>query len=97
MLKILTMTLFYRYSVNIHHLQKMLVTNLVLATKCYSVMNKSPKIIGYTFATRYDAEYVVIGVIIPFVARSECFYEETHKIQKLSRCGRDMVECMRNQ
>ena len=97
MLKILTMNLFYRYSVNIHHLQKMLVANLVLATKCYSVMNKSPKIIGYTFATRYDAEYVVIGAIIPFVARSGCFYEETHKIQKLFRCGRDMVECMRNQ
>ena len=59
----------------------MLVTNLVLATECYSVMNKSPKIIGYTIATRYDAEYVVIGEIIP----------------KLSRCGRDMVECMGNQ
>ena len=73
MLKILTMNLFYKYSVNIHHLQKMLVTNLVLATKWYSVMNKSPKIIGYTFATRYDAEYVVIGAIIPFVARSGCF------------------------
>ena len=73
MLKILTMNLFYEYSVNIHHLQKMLVTNLVLATKRYSVMNKSPKIIGYTFATRYDAEYVVIGAIIPFVARSGCF------------------------
>ena len=97
MLKILTMNLFYKYSVNIHHLQKMLVTNVVLATKCYSVMKKSPKIIGYTFATRYDAEYVVIGAIIPFVAPSGCFYEETLKIQKLSRCGRDMVECMRNQ
>ena len=93
MLKIQTMNLFYKYSVNIHHLQKMLVTDLVLATKCYSVM----KIIGYTFATRYDAEYVVIGAIIPFVARSGCLYEETHKIQKLSRCGSDMVECMRNQ
>ena len=90
------MNLFYKYSVNIHHNQKMLVTDLVLATKCYSVMNKSPKIIGYTFATRYDAEYVVIGAIIPFVARSRCFYEETHNIQKLSRCGRDIVECMRN-
>ena len=97
MLKILTMNLFYKYSVNIHHLQKMLVTNLVLATKCYSVMNKSPKMIGYTIPTRYDAEYVVIGATIPFVARSGCFYKETHKIQKLSRCGRDMVECMRNQ
>ena len=53
MLKILTMNLFYKYSMNIHHLQKTLVTNLVLATKCYGVMNKSPKIIGYTFATRY--------------------------------------------
>ena len=60
-------------------------------------MNKSPKIIGYTIATRYGAEYVVIGAIIPFVARSGCFYEDKHKIQKLSRCGRDMVECMRNQ
>ena len=30
-------------------------------------MNKSPKIIGYTIATRYDAEYVVIGAIMPFV------------------------------
>ena len=37
MLKILTMNLFYKYSMNIHHLQKMLVTNLVLATKCYRV------------------------------------------------------------
>ena len=35
MLKILTMNLFYKYSMNIYHLQKMLVTNLVLATKCY--------------------------------------------------------------
>ena len=78
MLKILTMNLSYKYIMNIHHLQKMLVTNLVLATKCYSVMNKSPKIIGYTFATRYDAEYVVIGAIIPFVARSRCFYEDYH-------------------
>ena len=76
MLKILTMNLFYKYSMNIHHLQKMLVTNLDLATECYSVMNKSPKIIGYTIATRYDAEYVVIGEIIPFVARSGCFYED---------------------
>ena len=49
------MNLFYKYSMNIHHLQKMLVTNLVLGTKCYN------------------------------------------KIQKLSRCGRDMVECMRSQ
>ena len=57
MLKILTMNLFYKYSMNIHHLQKMLVANLVLAT-------------------RYDGEYVVIGAIIPFVARSGCFYEE---------------------
>ena len=72
----------------------MLVTNLVLATKCYSVMNKSPKIIWYIFTTRYDAEYVVIGAII---ARSGCLYEDYHKIQKISRCGRDMVECMRNQ
>ena len=81
MLQILTMNLFYKYSMNIHHLQKMLVTNLVLATKCYrntidTVMNKSPKIIGYTIATRYDAEYVVIGAIVPFVARSGCFYED---------------------
>ena len=76
MLKILKMNLFYKYSMNIHHLQKMLVTNLVLVTKCYSVMNKSPKINRYTFATRYDAEYVVIGAIIPFVARSGCFYED---------------------
>ena len=37
MLKILTMNLFYNYSMNMHHLQKMLVTNLVLATKCYGV------------------------------------------------------------
>ena len=37
MLKILTMNLFYKYSMNIQHLQKMLVTNLVLATKCYRV------------------------------------------------------------
>ena len=37
MLKILTMNLFYKYSMNIKHLQKMLVTNLVLATKCYRV------------------------------------------------------------
>ena len=36
-------------------------------------MNKSPKIVGYTTATRYDAENVVIGAIIPFVARSGCF------------------------
>ena len=70
------MNLFFKYSMNIHHLQKMLVINLVLATKCYSVMNNSPKIIGYTIATRYDAEYVVIEAIIPFVARSGCFYEE---------------------
>ena len=34
-----------------------------------TVMNKSPNIIGYTIATRYDAKYVVIGAIIPFVAR----------------------------
>ena len=60
MLKILTMNLFYKDSVNIHHHQKMLVTDLVLATKSYSVMNKSPKIIGYTFATRYDAEYDIV-------------------------------------
>ena len=60
-------------------------------------MNKSPKIIGYTIATRYDAEYVVIGAIISFVARPGCFYEESHKIQKLSGYGRDMVECMRNE
>ena len=73
MLKILTMNLFYKYSMNIHHLQKMLVTNLVLATKCYRL---SPKIIGYTIATRYDAEYVVIGTILPFVTRSGCFYED---------------------
>ena len=79
MLKILTINLFYKYSMNIHHLQKMLVTNLVLATKCYralSVMNKTPMIIGCTIATRYDAAYVVIGAIIPFVARSGCFYED---------------------
>ena len=76
MLKILTINLFYKYTWSIHHLQKMLVTNLVLATKCYSVMKKSPKITGYTIATRYDAEYVVIGTIIPFVARSGCFYED---------------------
>ena len=69
MLKILTMYLFYKYSMNIHHFQNMLVTNIVLTTKCYKKMNKSPKIIGYTIATRYDAEYVVIGAIIPFVAR----------------------------
>ena len=37
MLQILTMNLFYKYSMNIHHLQKMLVTNLVMATKCYKV------------------------------------------------------------
>ena len=37
MLKILTKNLFYKYSMNIHYLQKMLVTNLVLATKCYKV------------------------------------------------------------
>ena len=60
-------------------------------------MNKTPKIIGYTIAARYDAAYVVIGAIIPFVARSGCFYEDKHKIQTLSRCGHDMVECMRNQ
>ena len=60
-------------------------------------MNKSPKNIGYTIATRYDVEYVVIMAILPFVARSGCFYEDEHKIQKLSICGRDMVECMRNQ
>ena len=60
-------------------------------------MNKSPQIIGYTIATRYDAEYVVIGAIIPFVARSVCFYEDYHKKQKLSGYGRDMVECMRNE
>ena len=30
MLKILTMNLFYKYSMNIHHLQKILVTNLIL-------------------------------------------------------------------
>ena len=60
-------------------------------------MNKSPKIIGYIIATRYDAEYVVIGAIIPFVARSGFFYEDYNKIQKLSRFGGDMVECMRNQ
>ena len=60
-------------------------------------MNKSPKIDGYTIATRYDAEYVVIGAIIPFVARSGCFYEDKHEIQKLFRCGRDIVEGMRNQ
>ena len=76
MLKILTMNLFYKYSMNIHHLQNMLIANLVLATKCYSVMNKLPKIIGCTFATRYDADCVVIGAIIPFVARSGCFYED---------------------
>ena len=29
----------------------------------YCVINKSPEIIGYTVATKYDAEYVVIGVI----------------------------------
>ena len=39
-------------------------------------MNKSPKIIGYTIATIYDAEYVVIEAIVPFVARSGCFYED---------------------
>ena len=37
MLKILTMNLFYKYSMNMHHLQKMWVANLVLATKCYRV------------------------------------------------------------
>ena len=52
-------------------------------------MNKSSKIIGYTIASRYNAEYVVIGAIIPFVAR---FYEDKNKLQKLSRCGRDMVD-----
>ena len=30
MLKIPTITLFYKYSMSIHHLQKMLVANLVL-------------------------------------------------------------------
>ena len=48
----------------------MLVTILVLATKCYSVLKKSPKIIGYTIATIYDAEYVVIGAIYVDTARS---------------------------
>ena len=42
-------------------------------------MNKSPKIIGYTIATRYDAKYVVIRAIILFVARSGCFYEDNHQ------------------
>ena len=60
-------------------------------------MSKSPKIIGYTIATRCVGEYVVIGAIIAFVARSGCFHEDYHKIQKLSGCGRDMVECMTNQ
>ena len=41
MLKILTMNLFYKYSMHIHHLQKMLVTNLVMATKCYRVSRTS--------------------------------------------------------
>ena len=71
---------------NIHHLQ-LLVTNLVLATRCYSVLSMSPKIIGYTIATRFDAEYVVIGAIKPFVARSGCFYEDKayhiYKVRKL--------------
>ena len=40
MLKILTMNLFYKYSMNIHHHQKMLVTNL-LATKCYRLSRTS--------------------------------------------------------
>ena len=53
-------------------------------------MNKSPKIIGYTIATRYDAAYVVIGAIIPFVARSGSFHENYHKIQTLSRCKNEM-------
>ena len=48
----------------------MLVTILVLATKCYSVLKKSPKIIGYTIVTIYDAEYVVIGAIYVDTARS---------------------------
>ena len=60
-------------------------------------MNKSPKNIGCPIVTRYDAEYVVIGAIVPFVARSRCFHEDEHRIQKLSRCGRDKVDCMRNQ
>ena len=43
MLKILTMNIFYKYSMNIHDLQKMLVTNLVLATKaieCHEQVTK---------------------------------------------------------
>ena len=57
---------------NIHHLQTMLVPILVLATKFYSVIKKSPKIIGYTIATRYDhdAEYAVIGAIYVDTVRS---------------------------
>ena len=76
MLKILTMNLFYKYSMNIHHLQKMLVTNLVLATKAIECHEQVTKDYWYTIATRYDAEYVVIGAIIPFVARSGCFYKD---------------------
>ena len=37
MLKILTINLFLKSDRNIRHLQKMLVTNQVLATKCYRV------------------------------------------------------------
>ena len=48
----------------IHHLQTMLVTvHTVANSMLYCVINKSPEIIGYTVATREDAEYVVIGVI----------------------------------
>ena len=53
-----------------------------------SVMNKSPKTIGYTIATIYDAEYVVIGAIIAFVARSGCFFM---KINIKYRIFLDMV------
>ena len=62
---------------NIHHLQKMLVTNLVLATKCYRVSRTShQRLLGTLLQQDMMQNIVVIRAIIPFVARLGCFYED---------------------
>ena len=75
----------------------MLVTVPTVANSMLDfVISKSPEFIGYTVATRYDAEYVVIGLrYIDTVCNTIRMF--SHTIQKLFICGRDMVGSVFNQ
>ena len=79
MLIILTMNLFYKYSMNIHQLQTMLVIILVLATnaiECHKEVTNDYWVSLVQQDMMQNMWLLGQNTLIPSVARSGCFHED---------------------